>query len=198
MANSNFVVKNGMQIGSDLLLTSDSGTLKVTGTDGSTPAPTSFSAITKAGTDGVGNIGQSDNAFDTVFATATSAQYADLAEKYTADADLEPGTVVHFGGEKEVALCDVDHCTKVAGVVSTDPAYRMNDGLSSEHTAMVALTGRVPCKVVGTVAKGDMMVSAGNGKARAEADPKVGAVIGKALEAHDGEEGVIEVVVGKH
>jgi len=198
MANANFVVKNGVQIGTDLLLQSDSGTLKVTGTDGSTPAPTSFSSITKAGTDGVGDIGQSDNAFNTVYATATSAQYADLAEKYTADADYEPGTVVHFGGDAEVTECDADHCTKVAGVVSTDPAYRMNDGLEAEHTAMVALQGRVPCKVTGTVAKGDMMVSAGNGKARAEANPKVGSVIGKALEAHEGEEGVIEVVVGKH
>jgi len=63
---------------------------------------------------------------------------------------------------------------------------------------MVALVGRVPCKVQGPVAKGDMMVSAGNGKARAEADPKVGAVIGKALEDFNGEEGVIEVVIGKH
>jgi len=198
MANANFVVKNGVQIGTDLLLQSDSGTLKVTGTDGSTPAPTSFSSITKAGTDGVGDIGQSDNAFNTVYATATSAQYADLAEKYTADADYEPGTVVHFGGDAEVTECDADHCTKVAGVVSTDPAYRMNDGLEAEHTAMVALQGRVPCKVTGTVAKGDMMVSAGNGKARAEANPKVGAVIGKALENWEGGEGVIEVVVGKH
>jgi len=148
--------------------------------------------------DGVGNIGNSTVGFNTVHAKATSAQYADLAEKYEADADYEPGTVVHFGGDKEVSQCDVDHCTKVAGVVSTSPAYRMNDGLEAEHVAMVALTGRVPCKVQGPVAKGDMMVSAGNGKARAEADPKVGAVIGKALEDFNGEEGVIEVVIGKH
>jgi hypothetical protein len=148
--------------------------------------------------DGVGNIGNTTTGFNTVHAKATSAQYADLAEKYEADADYEPGTVLHFGGEKEVSQCDVDHCTKVAGVVSTAPAYRMNDGLEAEHTAMVALQGRVPCKVQGPVAKGDMMVSAGNGKARAEADPKVGAVIGKALEDFNGEEGVIEVVIGKH
>ena len=127
--------------------------------------------------------------------TATSAQYADLAEKYEADADYAPGTVVHFGGDKEVAECDVDHCTRVAGVVSTAPAYRMNDGLEAEHTAMVALQGRVPCKVTGPVAKGDMMVSAGNGMARAEANPTYGAVIGKALENWEGGEGVIEVVV---
>jgi hypothetical protein len=129
--------------------------------------------------------------------TATSAKYADLAEKYVADADIEPGTVVHFGGEHEVSTCDQDHCQAVAGVVSTDPAFKMNSDLEAEHVAMVALQGRVPCKVTGTVAKGDMMVSAGNGRARAEADPKVGAVIGKALEASEGE-AVIEVVVGKH
>ena len=182
----------------DVTLKASSGTLQVFGSDGTTPAPTEVTSITKGGTDGVGNIGQSDNAFNTVFATATSAQYADLAEKYEADAEYEPGTVVMFGGDAEVTLCGDDHCSKVAGVVSTDPAYRMNDGLEAEHTAMVALTGRVPCKVTGPVAKGDMMVSAGNGHARAEANPKVGAVIGKALENWEGGEGVIEVVVGKH
>ena len=154
--------------------------------------------ITKTGTNGVGDIGQTGNRFATIYGLATSAQYADLAEKYVADADYEPGTVLHFGGEHEVSQCDVDHCTKVAGVVSTDPAYRMNDDLKAEYVAMVALTGRVPCKVRGPVGKGDMMVSAGNGHARAEANPKVGAVIGKALENFDGDEGIIEVVVGKH
>jgi hypothetical protein len=73
----------------------------------------------------------------------------------------------------------------------------MNDELTAEHVAMVALTGRVPCKVQGTVRKGDMMVSAGNGRARAEADPRLGSVIGKALENFSGGEGVIEVVVGR-
>jgi len=155
-------------------------------------------SITKNGTNGTGDIGQSDNKFGTIYGLASSAQYADLAEKYEADAEVEPGTVVHFGGEKEVSMCDVDHCQAVAGVVSTAPAFRMNDDLEAEHVAMVALQGRVPCKVTGPVHKGDMMVSAGNGMARAEANPKVGAVIGKALENWEGGEGVIEVVVGKH
>jgi len=155
-------------------------------------------SITKNGTNGVGDIGQSDNKFATIYGLASSAQYADLAEKYEADAEVEPGTVVHFGGEKEVSMCDVDHCQAAAGVVSTAPAFRMNDDLEAEHVAMVALQGRVPCKVTGPVHKGDMMVSAGNGMARAEANPKVGAVIGKALENWEGGEGVIEVVVGKH
>jgi hypothetical protein len=145
---------------------------------------------------GTGNIGSSTGSFNTVFAKATSAQYADLAEKYAADADYAPGTVVMFGGSAEVTLCVNDGCSRVAGVISTNPSYRMNDGLVSEHTAMVALTGRVPTKVTGTVRKGDMMVSAGNGVARAEANPQLGTVIGKALADSEGDV-VIEVVVGR-
>ena len=154
-------------------------------------------AVVNGGTAGAGNIGATGAGFNTIFARATSAQYADLAEKYTADAEYEPGTVVHFGGEYEVSQCDQDMCSKVAGVISTDPAYRMNDNLTAEHVVMVALVGRVPCKVIGPVAKGDMMVSAGNGRARAEANPRLGSVIGKALENFDDAEGVIEVVVGR-
>jgi hypothetical protein len=154
-------------------------------------------AIINGSTDGIGNIGSSGDGFNTVFAKATSAQYADLAEKYTADAEYAPGTVVVFGGTHEVTVDAADADRKVAGVVSTNPAYIMNDRLDSEFTATVALTGRVPCFVIGTVRKGDMMVAAGLGRARAEADPKVGTVIGKALEDFDGVEGTIEVVVGR-
>jgi hypothetical protein len=146
---------------------------------------------------GVSNIGSASGTFNTIFAKATSAQYADLAEKYTADADYAPGTVVMFGGSAEITLCVNEACPRVAGVISTNPSYRMNDGLQSEHTAMVALTGRVPTRVTGTVRKGDIMVSAGNGQARAEGLPRVGTVIGKALEDFDGAEGTIEVVVGR-
>ena len=119
-----------------------------------------------------------------------------MAENYSGDAVYEPGTVVHFGGSQEVTLCDEDMCRRVAGVVSTNPAYLMNSHLQGIATA-VALQGRVPCKVLGTVRLGDMMVSAGNGFARAEADPVLGSVIGKALADFDGIEGVIEVVVGR-
>ena len=73
----------------------------------------------------------------------------------------------------------------------------MNAGINCDFPTQVALTGRVPCRVVGTVRKGDMMVSAGNGAARAESNPKIGSVIGKALANFDGEAGVIEVVVGR-
>jgi hypothetical protein len=156
---------------------------------------TSAGIINRMG-NAVGNIGNSTGYFNTIFAKATSAQYADLAEKYTADAEYAPGTVVMFGGTAEVTLCVNDGCPRVAGVISTNPSYRMNDGLQSEHTAMVALTGRVPTRVTGTVRKGDMMVSAGNGTARAEANPQVGTVIGKALADSQGD-AVIEVVVGR-
>jgi hypothetical protein len=153
-------------------------------------------SITKNGTDGVGNIGQSDNAFNTVFAQATSAQYADLAENYAADAEYAPGTVVVFGGDAEVTLATEADDHRVAGVITTNPAHLMNSNLEAEHVAGVAFTGRVPCMVTGTVRKGDLMVSAGQGKAKACANPAPGTIIGKALENSEGDT-VIEVVVGR-
>jgi hypothetical protein len=143
------------------------------------------------------NIGSATLSYNTIFAKATSAQYADLAEKYTADAEYAPGTVVAFGGTAEVTVNAVEGDTKVAGVVSTNPSYTMNSGLEAEHVATVALTGRVPTMVIGPVRKGDLMVAAGLGRAKASVQPKVGSVIGKALEDFDGAEGVIEVVVGR-
>ena len=147
------------------------------------------------------NIGATGTTFATVYATtfsgvSTTAKYADLAENYVGDAAIEPGTVVCFGGENEVTTCDADACSSVAGVVSSNPAYLMNSELAAEFVVAVAFTGRVPCKVTGTVKKGDLMVAAGNGRARAEANPKVGTVIGKALQASEGD-AVIEVVVGR-
>jgi hypothetical protein len=153
--------------------------------------------IVNSNANGVGNIGSTTTYFNTVFAKATSAQYADLAEKYTADAEYVPGTVVVFGGTAEVTVNAEDADRKVAGVVSTNPSYTMNSGLEAAHVATIALTGRVPTLVIGPVRKGDLMVAAGLGRARAEADPKVGSVIGKALEDFDGAEGTIEVVVGR-
>ena len=126
--------------------------------------------------------------------TANAAKYADLAEMYTPDQAIEPGTVVCFGGEEEITVCDIDMCQRVAGVISTDPAYLMNSDLDAG--APLALTGRTPCKVTGTVHKGDMMVSAGNGKARAEANPVMGSIIGKAVEDSEGD-ATIEVVIGR-
>ena len=123
------------------------------------------------------------------------ATYADLAEYYEADEAYEPGTVLMFGGEKEVTLAD-DGTSRVAGVVSTNPAYVMNSTCPGLLTA-VALQGRVPCKVRGKISKGDMLISGGNGFARPNQFPAMGTVIGKALENFDGYEGVIEVAVGR-
>lgn len=154
-------------------------------------------AILNGGANGVGNIGNSSTYFNTVFATATTALYADLAECYAADAKYVPGTVLKFGGTHEVALSDHDMDVCVAGVVSTNPAYKMNAGLQASEVVEIALVGRVPCRVQGTIRKGQMLVSAGNGRARAELKPEIGSVIGKALQDHDGEEGIIEIVVGR-
>ena len=143
------------------------------------------------------NIGGATAYFNTVFGKATTAQYADLAELYSADAKYEPGTVLDFGGTNEVTISSVASSTRVAGVVSTNPAHLMNSVLESEHKVAVALQGRVPTLVKGTVRKGDMMVTAGNGFAQACATPAMGTVIGKALENFNGASGTIEVVVGR-
>jgi len=130
--------------------------------------------------------------------TASQAQYADLAEMYSSDQAYEPGTVVVLGGESEVTHSTMSHDTAVAGVVSTEPAYLMN---SDADGVAVALQGRVPCKVLGPVRKGDLLVSSQHdGVAQRMNDGlyKPGCVLGKALEDFNGEEGVIEVVVGKH
>lgn len=154
-------------------------------------------AIVNGGSNGTGNIGSAGSKFNTVFAVATSAQYADLAECYLADAKYEPGTVVMLGGSVEITQCNNDNCSAVAGVVSTNPAHLMNSDLTGDHVTAVALIGRVPCKVTGTVRKGDLMVSAGNGRARAELNPKPGTIIGKAIESFEGDIGIIEILVGK-
>jgi len=153
-------------------------------------------SIAHSGTTGVGNIGSVSNTFGTIFGVATTAQYADLAENYVSDASYPPGTVVEFGGEFEVTLGTTD-TPRVAGVVSTDPAYLMNSHCSGAHVVSVALTGRVPCQIVGPVQKGDLIVSAGDGKAKASSAPVMGSVIGKSLENFNGASGVIEIVVGR-
>jgi len=154
-------------------------------------------AIINGGGNAVGNIGSSSKYFNQVFAQATTALYADLAEIYSADAEYPPGTVVSFGGDREVTKSVTVGDPRVAGVISEKPSYLMNSGLQAEHRAAVALTGRVPTLVIGPVAKGDMMVSAGNGWAQACVTPAMGTVIGKALTNFDGDSGIIEIVVGR-
>ena len=155
-------------------------------------------AIIKAGANGTGDIGASGAGFNTIFAKATSAQYADLAELYLADANYIPGTVVDFGGEQEITLSTTDMSSRIAGVISTAPAHIMNSALTGEYVAQLALYGRVPCLVQGPVSKGDMMVSAGNGRARAESNPQIGTVIGKSLENSTADQATIEILVGRN
>ena len=154
---------------------------------------------------GTRNLGSSTSAWSTVYGgtfsgTATTAKYADLAENYLGDADYEPGTVIVLGGDAEVTTTNKKGDTRVAGVVTTNPAHLMNSELEGDHVTGIALQGRVPCKVIGVVQKGDLLVtSAVPGYAIVNNNPTVGTVIGKALESKDTDErGVIEVVVGKH
>jgi hypothetical protein len=125
------------------------------------------------------------------------ATYADLAEKYSSDNQYEPGTVLVFGGDKEVTISSIAGDRKVAGVVSTNPAYNMN--VECVNGIDVALQGRVPCKVVGFIRKGDMMTTSHiPGVATSSLDPTTGSVIGKALENYDSTEvSIIEVAVGR-
>ena len=126
------------------------------------------------------------------------ATYADLAEYYEGDVEYEVGTVLVFGGDKEVTGSTTHRTTRVAGVVSDQSAYIMNSGCPGIKTC-VALQGRVPVKVIGNVAKGDMLVaSAIPGYAVVDDDPKVGTVIGKAVGTKEGvDRGIVEVVVGR-
>jgi hypothetical protein len=114
-------------------------------------------AIVNDSGNGIGNIGASAQRFNTVFARATSAQYADLAENYLSDTSYDVGTVVVFGGEKEITTTQLIADTAVAGVISTNPAYLMNSSL--ENGQPVALRGRVPVKVAGVVKKGDLLIT---------------------------------------
>lgn len=153
-----------------------------------------ITAYTGAMTSMTGNITTTANVSGSFFVgTATAARYADLAEKYESDAEYEAGTVLVFGGEAEVTACEEELDHRVAGVVSTDPAYMMNADAEGQY---VALTGRVPCKVVGPVAKGDLMVASSvKGHAKADNNAGPGRIIGKAIGEIDSGEGVIEVLV---
>jgi hypothetical protein len=133
---------------------------------------------------GVGNIGSSSSYFNTVFATATTALYADVAERFAADIEYDPGTVVELGGTKEITMVRNELSDSVFGVISTKPAFTMNGGAGTDTThPPVAMTGRVPVKTIGVVRKGDRLVSAGNGIARAAKSGEATAfnVIGRAL-----------------
>ena len=164
---------------------------------GGTMTGTLISNNIRPSDDATYDIGSSSYGYNTVFAKATSAQYADLAEKYETDSNYEVGTVVVFGGEKEVTQSTISNDTRVAGVISEDPAYLMND--KSEGQA-IALVGKVKCKVHGVVAKGDLLTTCGThpGCAQKASTPVLGSVVGKAMENKtDAGESVILISVGR-
>ena len=160
-------------------------------------------AITPAANASV-NLGGTANWWNNVYGVtfigvASTAKYADLAENYSADAVYEPGTVVVFGGEKEITISNTTHDNRVAGVVSTKPAYLMNSDLKTGTP--VALTGRVPCRVQGPVYKGQPLVQGMNWGIAQGLNPDYftpGCVVGKALEEiADNSIKTIEIVVGR-
>jgi hypothetical protein len=136
-----------------------------------------------------------------MYGTASSAQYADLAENYLPDAEYDVGTVLIFGGEQEVTISTKLMDTAVAGVVSTNPAYLMNSELKG---VAVALVGRVPCKVIGPIKKGEILITSNLPGVATSIGPispyaPAGVVVGKALEDYKDNEnvGIIEVVIGR-
>jgi hypothetical protein len=159
----------------------------------------SVASITKNGANGVGNIGSSSSYFNQVFAQATTALYADVAERFASDTTYEPGTVVELGGSAEITLVQHELSDSVFGVISTRPAFTMNGGAGDNLThPPVAMTGRVPVKVTGSVRKGDRLVSAGNGIARSAQAGEATAfnVIGRALiDKLDTGTGTVEAIV---
>ena len=171
----------------------------VISTTGVTTNGLTVPSITKSGSNAVGNIGSSSNYFNQVFATATTALYADVAERFAADEVLPPGTVVELGGTAEITRSQTDLSDNVFGVISTRPAYTMNGGAGDDDThPKVAMTGRVPVLVTGVVKKGDRLVSAGNGIARAARPGEATAfnTIGRSLvDKTTQESGTIEAIV---
>jgi hypothetical protein len=169
--------------------------LQISGTTGAI----GILGITNLNGNGVGNIGSSSAYFNTVFAKATSAQYADVAERFAADVEMPAGTVVELGGSAEITQSNTELSDSVFGVISTQAAYLMNSGAGSDAThPPIAMTGRVPVRVMGAVKKGDRLVSAGNGMARSAQPGEANAfnVIGRSLQNKiDSNEGTVEAIV---
>lgn len=134
-----------------------------------------------------------------VSGTRITAQYADMAERFAADEIYVAGTVVELGGVAEITRSVEELSENVFGVISTQAAYLMNSGAGTDEThPPIAMTGRVPVRVTGMIRKGDRLVSAGNGLARAAQPGEATAfnVIGRALESRtDTGEGIVEAIV---
>jgi hypothetical protein len=150
------------------------------------------------------SLGTSGTKFANVWATtfrgtAIEAQYADLAERFEADVPMQPGTVVALGGTKEITAAAQELGEDVFGVISTAAGFLMNGGAGNNLThPPIAVNGRVPVRVIGPINKGDRLVSAGNGLARAAKRSEITAfnVIGRALENKTTQnEGTVEAIV---
>ena len=143
------------------------------------------------------NLGSTTQWWNTFYGVSTQAKYADLAENYTADAEYTPGTVVVFGGTAEITTTTQDHDSRIAGVISTNPAYLMNAAVPG---LPVALQGRAPCLVLGPVSKGDLLTScnlAGVAQKLDKSKFEHGCIIGKSLaDINSSEICLIEIVVG--
>ena len=145
------------------------------------------------------NLGSTTAWWNNIYGTAVHAQYADLAERFAADAEYDAGTVVELGGSAEITAVGLDLSEEVFGVISTKAAYLMNSAAGTDSThPPIAVQGRVPVRVTGVIHKGDRLVSAGNGVARSGNKSEINAwnVIGRALENKTSPgEGIIEAVV---
>jgi hypothetical protein len=145
------------------------------------------------------NLGSASSWWNNIYGTAIHAQYADLAERFEADGVYGPGTVVELGGSAEITAAVEELSENVFGVISTRAAYLMNSSAGNNQThPPIAVQGRVPVKVIGQIRKGDRLVSAGNGIARAGSRSEITTwnVIGRALEDKlDDGVGEIEAVV---
>ena len=200
VSGSDVTVQNQTSDGDVILRVNDGGVATTVATlDGATATLQMSADILNAQADGVGNIGSASVGFNTIHAKATSAQYADLAERFEADVAYPAGTVVELGGTKEVTVAQQDLTDAVFGVISTQAAYLMNGSAGSNEThPPIAMSGRVPVRVVGVVKKGDRLVSAGNGLARSAKQGEANAfnVVGRALETKSSaKEGTVEAIV---
>ena len=145
------------------------------------------------------NLGSTVTWWNVIYGKSVQAQYADLAENYAPDLDYTAGTVVVFGGTNEITTTTISHDPRVAGVISTNPAYLMN--AVARNYLPVALTGRVPCFVRGPVEKGTVLTTSSVPGVAMALDQKhfvPGCVIGKSLQAIEDESvQTIEVAVGR-
>lgn len=188
--NGNLVANSDSFIDANLSVTDtlDSGDIVVSNT----------LYVTDITTGDISTPGTLTGAWSLSFGSQLTSTYADLAEKYVADRELSPAMVTVFGGEAEITTTDkyADH--RFAGIVSSYPAFIMNEESKGYD---IALTGRVPCRVKGPVEKGDVLTTSSIPGAAEKLDPKKfvpGCVVGKAMEDWDGNAvKIIEVAAGR-